>query len=309
MSVRGFISDSRTLSPNPSPINGRGGRIFKGKGWKNPLSHLWERGRGEGATAKRERKLLILRLTAFAFIEVQRLRLLPLLPARRSTPGVRAQHEPVARKRWCSHPLRGTLSHKWERGFKKLLLLLLFLPFTATAENSLYSTLSTNLFRLDGTRLVQYQWKQEPDIIALYFGADWCAPCHAFTPTLREVYETLRNTGANTEVVYVSLDTTESDMRRYMRQSAMPWPAIPPRRLRTLPAIGALAGPAPPNLVLINRQGELLASGWDGRRWLGLQQVLHVWTQRFIAPATGSSLEIRNETACWFSTGCSGKTR
>jgi len=59
----------------------------------------------------------------------------------------------------------------------------------------------------------------------------------------------------------------------------MPWPAIPPRRLRTLPAIAALAGPAPPNLVLIDRNGKILASGWDGRRWLGLQQVLHTWRQ------------------------------
>jgi len=168
-------------------------------------------------------------------------------------------------------------------------MLLLLLPFTATAENSLYSTLSTNLFRPDGTRLIPYTWEQEPDIIALYFGADWCAPCHAFTPQLREVYTALRNTGANTEVVYVSLDTTESDMRRYMRQSAMPWPAIPPRRLRTLPAIHALAGTAPPNLVLIDRAGNILASGWKGRRYLGLQSVLQVWTQQFI-PAAANSL-------------------
>jgi len=256
MSVRGLIFDFRTLSPNPSPINGRGALAV-------PLSRLRERGRGEGATAKRERKLLILRLTAFAFSEFQRLRLLPL------------------------PPLRGTLSHKWERGFKrKLLLLLLFLPFTVTAENSLYSTLSTTLYRPDGTRLIPYTWEQEPDIIALYFGADWCAPCHAFTPQLREVYTALRNTGANTEVIYVSLDTTESDMRRYMRQSAMPWPAIPPRRLRTLPTINALSGPAPPNLVLIDRNGKTLASGWEGRRYHGLQPVLQTWVELFSAQTT-----------------------
>jgi len=80
-------------------------------------------------------------------------------------------------------------------------------------------------------------------------------------------------------VVYVSLDSTESDMRRYMRQSAMPWPAISPRRLRTLPTLHALAGPAPPNLVLIDRHGEVLASAWDGRRYHGLQPVLRAWVQ------------------------------
>jgi len=159
--------------------------------------------------------------------------------------------------------------------------LLLLLPFTTSAETSLYSTITTNLSRPDGTRLTQYQWQQPPDIIALYFGADWCPPCHAFTPHLRDIYQALRNTGAKTEVVYISLDTTESDMRRYMRQSLMPWPAIPPRRLRTLPAIAALAGPAPPNLVLIDRAGNVLASGWKGRRYHGLEPVLQTWVSMF----------------------------
>jgi len=174
-----------------------------------------------------------------------------------------------------------------ERGFKPgLLVLLLLFPSISTATD-LYSTIATSLVRPDGARLVPYQWPQEPDIIALYFGADWCSPCHAFTPQLREVYKSLQSAGANTEVVYVSLDTTEADMRRYMRQSFMPWPAIPPRRLRSLPALNALAGPAPPNLVLIDRSGHVLASGWDGRRWLGLQQVLHTWMQHPINGAPG----------------------
>jgi len=172
----------------------------------------------------------------------------------------------------------------WERGRgegapvqRALLLLLLLFPLIASAENTLNSTIATALVRPDGARLTQYQWTEPPSIIALYFGANWCGPCHTFTPQLHEVYTTLRNKGANTEVVYVSLDSTESDMRRYMRQAAMPWPAISPRRLRTLPTIGALAGPAPPNLVLIDHDGNVLASGWEGRHYHGLQPVLHTW--------------------------------
>jgi len=170
-------------------------------------------------------------------------------------------------------------------------ILLLLLPFAAAtaADDSLRTTIAHALVRPEGARLTPYQWEVEPDIIALYFGADWCPPCHAFTPELREVYETLKGNGANTEVVYLSLDTTESDMRRYMRQSAMPWPAIPPRRLRTLPALNALAGPAPPNLVLIDRAGNILANGWEGRRYLGLQSVLQVWMQQF-TPVAGNPL-------------------
>jgi len=160
-------------------------------------------------------------------------------------------------------------------------LLLLLLPFTASADNALYQTIANALIRPDGARLTQYQWTEPPTIIALYFGANWCAPCHAFTPELRDVHQRLRALGANTEVVYVSLDNSESDMRRYMRNAQMPWPAISPRRLRSLPAVAALAGPAPPNLVLIDENGNVLASAWEGRRYTGLQGVLQQWVDAF----------------------------
>jgi len=160
------------------------------------------------------------------------------------------------------------------------LFLLLLLPCIATAaDNSLHSIITNALVRPDGTRLTPYQWSREPDIIALYFGAHWCGPCRTFTPQLREVHQALRASGAGTDVVYVSLDTSESDMRHYMQRADMPWPAIPPHRLRTLPAIGALSGPAPPNLVLIDHNGQVLASAWDGRRYTGLHSVLQVWMQ------------------------------
>lgn len=126
-------------------------------------------------------------------------------------------------------------------------------------------------------RFETYRWPRESRIVALYFGADWCAPCHAFMPELKQVYAALRAAGADTEVVYVSLDTSESEMRRYMRYQSMPWPAIDYRRLKALPAVRALGGPAPPNLVLLDRDGTVLASGWHGRRYGGLQSVLKTW--------------------------------
>ncbi|MCD9097280.1 alkyl hydroperoxide reductase [Luteimonas fraxinea] len=153
----------------------------------------------------------------------------------------------------------------------------------APPDPSLRGDIAAALVRPDGARFVPYRWAREPEIVALYFGADWCAPCHAFVPTLREIRDTLRAAGADTEVVYVSLDNAESDMRRYMRRQAMPWPAIEHRRLRALPAIRALGGVAPPNLVLVDRQGRVLASAWQGRRRTGLQDVLQVWREH-VAP-------------------------
>ena len=107
-------------------------------------------------------------------------------------------------------------------------------------------------------------------------------------PTLREVRDALHDAGADTEVVYVSLDTTTADMHRYMRQQQMPWPAIDHRRLRTVAAIRALGGMAPPNLVLIDRDGRVLANGWNGRRYRGLPAVLDAWLRHSNAEAAAA---------------------
>lgn len=177
-----------------------------------------------------------------------------------------------------------------------LCLLLTTLPWSAMAENlaldsSLRTAISEHLVHPDGARFIAYRWEREPEIVALYFGANWCGPCHAFVPTLREVRDALRNAGADTEVVYVSLDESEADMRRYMRRQAMPWPAIDHRRLRGLPVIRALGGPAPPNLVLVDSEGRVLATGWDGRHYRGLQPVLEAWMQAAATPASAHAAD------------------
>jgi len=156
----------------------------------------------------------------------------------------------------------------------------------STNDAELRVLINSALVCPNGARLVACPWENKPDIIALYFGAHWCVPCHAFTPKLREIRQHLLDAGINTEVVYVSQDSSEADMRRYMRHANMPWPGISPRRLRTLPAIQALAGAAPPNLVLIDTNGHVIASTWEGRRYLGLQSVLQHWLAYFTPELT-----------------------
>lgn len=148
---------------------------------------------------------------------------------------------------------------------------------TAGAVDTLRGQVAGALVLPDGAGFSACRWETEPAIVALYFGADWCAPCHAFVPVLRQMRDALQAAGADTEVVYVSLDADAATMNRYMRHQQMPWPAIDHRRLRTLPRVRALGGPAPPNLVLVDRHGQVLASGWEGRRRTGLQPVLEAW--------------------------------
>ncbi|WP_270996162.1 hypothetical protein, partial [Listeria seeligeri] len=68
-------------------------------------------------------------------------------------------------------------------------------------------------------------------------------------PTLRSVRDALREAGADTDVVYVSLDESEAALWRYMHAQDMPWPVLDPRRAKRMPALQALAGLGPPNLV------------------------------------------------------------
>ena len=46
--------------------------------------------------------------------------------------------------------------------------------------------------RPEGAGFVRERWTREPDIVALYFGAGWCGPCHAFVPVLRRTRDALR---------------------------------------------------------------------------------------------------------------------
>lgn len=96
----------------------------------------------------------------------------------------------------------------------------MLLAAPVAAEN-LHAQVSGSLMRPEARSLRPMQWSPPPRLIALYFGADWCAPCHAFVPTLRSVRDALREAGADTEVVYVSQDESEAALRRYMRRHAV----------------------------------------------------------------------------------------
>ena len=160
-----------------------------------------------------------------------------------------------------------------------LLLSLVTLSAHAQYGPQLHREIAASLVVVEGTRTRAFRWPREPEFILLYFGADWCDHCHALLPTLIATRNALRAAGLDTEVVYVSQDSSESQMRHYLHAQAMPWPALDYRRIETLPALRRLAGQAPPNLVLLDRDGKVRASAWQGRRYLGPVEVLQRWLE------------------------------
>ncbi|VDN31819.1 unnamed protein product [Gongylonema pulchrum] len=62
-------------------------------------------------------------------------------------------------------------------------------------------------------------------IVALYFSAHWCPPCRQFTPVLKEFYEEIDND--EFEIVFVSLDHSENDLKQYLEEAHGDWYHIP----------------------------------------------------------------------------------
>jgi len=99
--------------------------------------------------------------------------------------------------------------------------------------------------------------------IGVYFSAHWCPPCRAFTPKLVDFYNVLKKEEKSFEIVFVSLDRNRKAMYHYMKDTDMPWLALPhgDKRQKKLSSKYNVRGI--PKLVILNKGGELITE--DGR--------------------------------------------
>ena len=100
----------------------------------------------------------------------------------------------------------------------------------------------------------------EGKLVALYFSAQWCPPCRAFTPGLVE----FRNENADEfQVVFISSDRSAADMQKYMKDYKMDFLAVP----YTAPARGTLGRHfgvrGIPTLIILDDKGNVISR--DGR--------------------------------------------
>jgi len=61
---------------------------------------------------------------------------------------------------------------------------------------------------------------QSKKLICFYFSAHWCPPCRNFTPVLKDFYSEVKD---DVEVVFVSADNTEEEMKSYYEESHGDW--------------------------------------------------------------------------------------
>ncbi len=135
--------------------------------------------------------------------------------------------------------------------------------------------LQGKLISLAGGRVVPYDARRLNGVAfyGLYFSASWCGPCREFTPELISDYAAIKAVYPEFELVLVSWDRSESDQHAYMRDDAMPWPALRFSE-RRLAEIALHAGSGIPCLVLVDGEGKELSHSYRWGRYVGPREVV-----------------------------------
>jgi nucleoredoxin len=95
-------------------------------------------------------------------------------------------------------------------------------PAAAADAKDLVSLLGSSLIGKGGVPVSSEQLKGK--VVALYFGAGWCAPCRALTPQFSSIYTGATVAAHPFEVVFVSADRDVDAFNQYF--ASMPWLAV-----------------------------------------------------------------------------------
>jgi thiol-disulfide isomerase/thioredoxin len=107
----------------------------------------------------------------------------------------------------------------------------------------------------------------------LYFSAKWCPHCRDFDPVLADYYREHRG-GTAFRVLFVSADEGEPEMRSHMYAADMPGWGVRYGSANAMRIRKAYAGAGIPCLVLVDRDGRVIADSYDHGRYVGPRSVL-----------------------------------
>jgi nucleoredoxin len=111
-----------------------------------------------------------------------------------------------------------------------------------------------------------------PKYTALYYSAHWCPPCRLFTPKLVEWYQAFKATHPDFELVFVSGDRDQAAMEDYIKEAAMPWPAVAFDKTES-EIFRKFSSQGIPYLVLVGDDGQPLTA-LPGNEWQSPAEVL-----------------------------------
>lgn len=116
--------------------------------------------------------------------------------------------------------------------------------------------------------------EENKKLIAFYFSAHWCAPCRKFTPQLVDYYNRVAPQHPEFELIFVSADRSRFNWETYIRETKMPWPAIDYEQLAGLDGLKQAGGESIPSLLVLDESGHVVASSYEGERYVGPQNAI-----------------------------------
>jgi nucleoredoxin len=120
--------------------------------------------------------------------------------------------------------------------------------------------------------------------VGLYFSAHWCPPCRAFTPTLVKFRDD--NTGKDFEIVFVSLDKSQGDKKKYIQQMDMKWPSIPGASSKTADSLAQqfeISGI--PALIILAPDGSVVTPQGREDVMMSSETALSKWKEKAKDPS------------------------
>ena len=131
--------------------------------------------------------------------------------------------------------------------------------------------ITQHLVRLEGDKLTEVSAESlgSKEYYAIYFSAQWCPPCRAFTPKLVDFYKEAIGHHDNFELIFISGDRSESAMKEYMSDYGMTFLARAFDERRSSPAIKSLQGSGIPQLVVVDKHGKVIADSFKNGDYIG----------------------------------------
>jgi nucleoredoxin len=125
--------------------------------------------------------------------------------------------------------------------------------------------------------------------LGLYFSAHWCPPCRGFTPKLKEFYEAYKAKEPNFEIIFVSSDKQEYEMRDYFKNDHGDYLALPYEKRKEKDELSSMFGvEGIPTFVIIGADGSVLNANGRSKVAAGVDKVL---ADGWAAPAVGDMEE------------------
>lgn len=160
-------------------------------------------------------------------------------------------------------------------------------PILEALKDKLVRCNNGSINRADGSEL------EKKKFVAFYYSAHWCGPCRKFTPQLVEYYNRVAAAHPEFELIFVSSDRSRFGWETYISETKMPWLAIEYDQLASLAGLKQLGGSSIPSLLVLDSGSRIVASSYDGGKYLGPQTALAALDQIFSGNAGGQVAQAR----------------